>query len=339
MRMTAFKEINGIKSKIKHHGLDYDYWSYRMKWRLAPRVHFVTRFPTHLDIELTNACNLRCVMCPHGFPTPEFKKTLGFMDEKLLINLIDEGAEKGLCSIKFNWRGEALLHKKLAAKAVSYAKSKGIVEVALNTNGLLLDEEMSAALIESGLDLIIFSIDGNSKATYEQVRKGGDFDRMLSNVYGFLKMREEKKRTRDMQVRVQMVKMDHNIHEVQDFLNRWRPLVDSISFQDYTNRGEQDERLKGSHVSTGRLPCPQIWQRMVVAWDGKVIMCCRDWDSKNLLGIIDYDSGKNVEYFWHGEELKRIRKFHLEKRLNEVAACKDCQYKESYNWKRNGNKA
>ena len=58
-------------------------------------------------------------------------------------------------------------------------------------------------------------------------------------------------------------------------------------------------------------------------------MCCRDWDSKNVLGDI---KGKSIEEFWHGKKLNAIRNLHMQKKLDKVAACKDCEYKESYDW-------
>jgi len=47
-------------------GCDIRWILYRMQFRAAPKMDKVTKFPTHLDIELSDACNLRCIMCTQG---------------------------------------------------------------------------------------------------------------------------------------------------------------------------------------------------------------------------------------------------------------------------------
>ena len=273
-------------------------------------------------------------MCSHSFSTPEFRKSLGSMDVELARQIINEGSRKGMASIKLNWRGEPLLWKDHLVSTIKYAKEMGIIEIILNTNGLLLDGDLSREIIMAGLDQIIISVDGDSEETYTKIRKGGDFGKLVGNIEKFLEIRDTLKVSKPL-VRLQLVKMDTNIHEVESFIKRWSNMVDSITFQDYTNRGEGTERLTkdGNGLrKVGRRACPQIWQRIVVTWDGKVIMCCRDWDSKNVLGKLDYSEGRDLEYFWRGEKLQNIRKLHLENKVNDITACSECSYKESFKW-------
>lgn len=343
MKKTAFKELKGFSNFLKKlFGSDnkWRFICYRVRWNLLPRIHWVSKFPLHVDIETTNCCNLRCVMCPHGFPTAEFKKSLGSMDFELAKHIIDEGSRKGLASIKVNWRGEPLLWRKYLASLIRHAKNRGIIDVIMNTNGLLLDREFSEETIESGLDQIVFSVDGNSQESYQSIRKGGDFNRLVNNLETFIDIKKSKRNVKPL-VRVQMVKQNNNINEIAAFIERWSGLVDSITFQDYTNRGEEKERLSVKSErfeKVGRRPCPQIWQRVVVTWDGKIVMCCRDWDSENVLGTLDYAQGRNIEYFWNGEELKRVRDLHLKRRLDEIPVCAKCSYKESFVWEKRGTK-
>ena len=43
-------------------------------------------------------------------------------------------------------------------------QKKGILETMINTNATKLNEEMSEKLIKSGLDIMIYSFDGGTKA-------------------------------------------------------------------------------------------------------------------------------------------------------------------------------
>ena len=96
-------------------------------------------------------------------------------------------------SIKFNWRGEPLLHPKLP-EFIKYAKMKGILETIINTNATHLNEKKSEELIEAGLDLIIYSFDGGSKKTYEKNRPGrfkkNNFEDVYKNIKNFHKVKK-----------------------------------------------------------------------------------------------------------------------------------------------------
>lgn len=332
LKKSAFKEIGSIwerwKTKLAAEP-NFRFWLYRLKWHLAPKLKLVTRFPINLDIEITNLCNLRCVMCPHGFDNPRMiafhQKNLGFINLKLVKRIIDEGAKNGLSAIKFNWRGEPLLHKDLPLM-VKYAKQKGIQEVMINTNGQLLTPQKSEALINAGLDKIIFSCDGATKKTYEKIRRGASFDKFNHNIKDFIAKRNSKGLKKPL-VRIQMVKMDSNLAELDRFIKMWKPLVDSVTTQDYTKRGEKIQRLSSTEKKLNRLPCPQIWQRMVITWDGKVVMCCRDWFLKNVLGEI---KNETVQSFWKGKKLNRIRRLHHQKKLCKINACRECTLKETF---------
>jgi len=149
----SYKEIGFFRPKFKKYsriGLDLNYLFYRLNWYAVEKFHYITNFPVHIDFETTNFCNLKCTMCPHSLDGGFGEQ--GIMDFDIFKKVIDEGAGEGLKSIKLNIRGEPLLHPRLA-DMVRYAKTKGIIEVMFNTNGLLLDKAKTKALIEAGEDL------------------------------------------------------------------------------------------------------------------------------------------------------------------------------------------
>jgi len=126
------------------------------------------------------------------------------------------------------------------------------------------------------------------------------------------------------------------------------------------------------YVAVGRLPCEQPFQRLLVTYDGRAGMCCYDWGAQHpvgyadrlaiQLGETDYtriverakagDKGfiplKNVNMpaqfnkpatvvqslsqIWTGSEIDRVRTAHVEGHVNEVAICKKCPFKETYQW-------
>ena len=109
------------------------------------------------------------------------KEEIGYMDYGIYKDIFKKNIEHLPYSIKLNWRGEPLLHPKIA-DMVAFAKDIGVHEVQLNTNGLLLTKELAIDLAEAGLDRIIISMDGFTKETYEKIRRGGDFYQLCDNL-------------------------------------------------------------------------------------------------------------------------------------------------------------
>lgn len=107
--------------------------------------------PQIAQIEITNRCNLNCRMCQRkdlGVPMKD-------MEYKTYKKIIDKlGSAKEV--ILTGW-GEPLLHPKII-KMILYAKKKNLL-VSLTTNAILLNEEMSKRILDSGLDSISFSVD------------------------------------------------------------------------------------------------------------------------------------------------------------------------------------
>ena len=142
---------------------------YRAGWRGQPRRAIDENLtgeafassgmqPLCVDIEVAAVCDLACPFCFRQYIATPDKIISG----KLYRRLIEECGKLQVPSIKLNWRGEPLLHPKIA-EFIDLAKRAGVLEVMINTNATRLDEKMSRNLIEAGLDQIIYSFDGGSK--------------------------------------------------------------------------------------------------------------------------------------------------------------------------------
>ncbi|MEK9135211.1 MAG: radical SAM protein [Patescibacteria group bacterium] len=329
--MAIYKEINKWRRRwnfwreiLKRK--DASFLIYRLKWELAARFKYPLKFPVHIDLEINSNCNYRCVFCPHG--TGEMKNDMPIMSFETAKKILDELAKNKVYSIKLNWRGEPALHPDLA-EIVSYAKKAGIKEVQINTNGFLYDEQKIRNLVKAGIDRIIFSIDATTPELYSQIRVGGEFNRVVNNIKTFDRIRKELKQDKPF-IRVQMVRTEVNKHQVEDYKKMWQGIADDIRFSDVTNRGQGDSLQVGDQISVGRVCCPQPWQRMMIACDGKVMLCCSDWFGDYIIGDINENSLKEI---WNGQKLKVVRKMLKQGNFN-FKPCKDCWVKESYLWEK-----
>lgn len=330
--MASYKEINGVARKAyafaewAKRGFDLEYFWYRLRWHYVARRDKVLKFPLHLDIEVTEACNLKCIMCVHGITGVP---VTGRIDMDFAKNMIDQAVAGGTKSIKFNWRGEPALHTGLE-ELVRYAKEKGILEVQFNTNGIPFTERRIEAFIDAGLDRVIFSMDGATKKTYESIRVGSDYDKLMENIRKFYEIREAKGRTKPF-IRIQMVRMKDNQDEVDEFIAMWREIADDIAVKDVTDRGQGNILYSGDQVAIGRRRCNQPWQRMIVARDGKVFPCCSDWDRTFEIGDANNTSLKGI---WTGRQMEAIRDVNRQGRQDAVDPCRNCFVLSSYEWRK-----
>jgi hypothetical protein len=136
-------------------------------YQMSTKKSRILGYPTHMTVDVTNICNLRCPLCPTGVGAPGREK--GSMSFSLFKKIIDETGKYLISIDLFNW-GEPLLNKE-TYKMIAYANKKHIV-TSVSTNFNFLSEKLAEQLILSGLDILILSIDGASQESYEQYRVG-----------------------------------------------------------------------------------------------------------------------------------------------------------------------
>ena len=406
--LTSYAEENKLNPLHLVSEFKEKYINYRRDWKKQPLNCITKKYsakehlnnnvnPLCLDIEIASICDLACPFCYREYiATPD-----KIIDEQLCYDLINQAANLNIPSIKFNWRGEPLLNNKIY-EYISYAKKKGILETIINTNATNLSTKNSEKLIDSGLDLIIYSFDGGSKETYEKMRPGrfkkNEFEKVYENIKNFKSIRNSKKSKLPF-TKIQMILTEDTINEVDNFFDLFDKYVDDVSVNQYTERGGKisnltDQELKkyeflinkyglkkGSaymrdlfgniSVSKGRLPCEQPFQRMLVTYEGKVAMCCYDWGANHPIGytsmkafnnkndyedvmdkvknkkkgfelLKDIEIGKDLNFptknvsslknIWFGEELEKVRTKHQTKEMDDVSICKNCTFKDTYEW-------
>ena len=130
--------------------------------------------------------------------------------------------------------GEPLLDPKIFER-IEYCATHNISTL-LSTNGTLLDEASAEKLLATPLEHITLSFDGSTKESFEYYRKGARFERVRENFVRFARLKHERKSK--VQIVVQMVRMEKNWDEVDEFVRFWRavPGVDEVRIKaDETN--------------------------------------------------------------------------------------------------------
>lgn len=295
---------------------DSRFRKYREKWKEWPHKFYIGEFPLFIDIEVTSACNLKCPFCATTFRGKMIKK--GFMSFDTVKKIIDEGADNNLYGVKFNIRGEPLLHQQID-EFVRYAKKKGLIDVYFNTNAVLLTEDIANRLIDAGLDRLSISIEGYTKGVFERYRVGADFERVLTNIEN-LQSLKRRHNVGHPKIRIQTVMLPELKNTFEEYKRFWADRADEVGFLDYK---EMNIKKKGIKYPWA---CPQIWQRMAIWWDGTILPCNHDDDGLIALGNLNEMTIKDA---WQSEKLNRIRDIHKRGIAHEISACDGCYLRDS----------
>lgn len=310
--VTPDGNFQSLSDSSVHDNQSEKYQKYRRCWNEYPRSFILRDFPLHLDIEATNHCNLRCTFCDKlPWKNPD---SLGFMDFNLFRKIVDEGAEHELWGLKLSYRGEPLLHKNIF-EMIRYAKTKGILDVFFNSNGMLLNADVARNLIDAGLDRISISIEGTDSDKFERERVGAKFNVIKNNIEQLLELRVAMG-TKHPRIRIQTVKLPGI--DLDNYSRFWQPYCDEVAAVDFQ---DESKRINGE---TADWACPQLWQRMTIEWDGTVLPCNND-DPRSLSPGNARE--KTVHECWHDKEVEQVRLKHKSGRSHEVDDCDGCPWR------------
>ena len=268
----------------------------------------ISRFPHTVRIETTNACNAKCIICPHR----KMERPVSYMGDALYEKIIDECSSYNCGSVHLHNFGEPLLDKNLAGR-VRYAKQKGIKRVVIFSNGSLLTAENANELVDSGLDQIKVSFDGSTKEEFERIRFPLKFDKIVNNIKELVKIRNLKKSP--MKIKVACCSTSDKDETMRSLEN----CVDGFSFGKVHNW--TDSGMDHADKSSIRKPCSRVWQTFTVLSNGKAALCCLDYEGQVILGDVNKTS---IFEIWHNESYRKIRKLHKTAQQDRIIICKNC---------------
>jgi MoaA/NifB/PqqE/SkfB family radical SAM enzyme len=161
-----------------------------------------------LRMDTINLCNLRCKMCYYSL---DYHRKREQMDLPLFRKIAAEVFPKTRF-LYLSCATEPLMNKQFA-EFVRVTSEYGVPFTSFCTNGQLLTKAVAEACIEAGLSEIIFSIDGATAATYEAIRRGGKWERLLDNLDMLVAMKRQAG-AQHPAVRINFTCMESNIREL-----------------------------------------------------------------------------------------------------------------------------
>ena len=299
--------------------------------------------PVIAQIEPTSECNLQCEMCIRketGVPIG----TMSFENFKKILDKLDS-----LFKIHLSGQGEPLLNPEFF-RMIEYANKRGIT-VYFPTNGTCLTKEIISKIPNLNIGEIAISIDSTKKKTYEKIRRGAKFEKVLENIKNLVD--ETKKTKKRTLVSISTVILKENIYEISEFVLLAKNLgIKKIGFQtmqekeDYLEKynskaksqaiSSMNEKLMEKINEAKKIAkennitlifdeekspgCIWPWRSIYITWDGHITPCCKILDYRK-----PYFGNILKEYFWkiwNSESYQIYRK--LLRKRKAPANCQGC---------------
>jgi radical SAM protein with 4Fe4S-binding SPASM domain len=314
----------------------------------------ISGFPWFIQIETTTKCNLKCEMCEHSILS-DTTKIIDFEEFKKIYKTISRANPLAklfprLQLFDLTGIGESLLNKDFI-KILNYLKSTGAT-VTFTTNATLLNDTISKKIIDSGVDVVFFSVDGASKETFEKIRVGANFERVKENIRRFNELRVLSGNKKPKTI-IRFLASSWNVHEMPEIINFAEETgVPTVTITNM-NTSEDTAHLKADmgkfyemkEITTKKAKklgvvadygfikqrpmneCRRAFNSMYLTVNGQVLPCCfinqggeydDIADNKNLGDVFK----ENIKDIWKSEKYKDFRK--LIKKGKAPDVCKNC---------------
>jgi wyosine [tRNA(Phe)-imidazoG37] synthetase (radical SAM superfamily) len=272
--------------------------------------------PLVLRIEPTNLCNLRCPFCVCGAKRDSRPK--GFMSIEHYKQILEDNKETAML-VRLDGMGEPTLHKRIF-EMIKMAKSYGY-SVSMSTN---FNTDICAKVegfLDSGIDRLIVCIDGNTQASYEKYRVGGDLALVRERLVSLTRARKSYVNKGPF-IEVQFIDLGYNHNEIpamRRLVRQWgadklQVVSPELSTQEATQKG---------HVNPSKpRRCYWLWSVLTVGWDLDYHACTNSWSLPwPRLNMQEVPSDE----FWNHQLMLEARQYNINKSSECIASDSGCK--------------
>jgi radical SAM protein with 4Fe4S-binding SPASM domain len=283
-------------------------------------------FPPQIQVEVTNRCNLRCIMCTRN----QMTRSTGSMSLETFRRVADEWSREPGAVLRLYFLGEPLLHRELE-RMVSYTvsvrdRNPAPGTVGIQTNGMLLTRERARSLLAAGLRSFSISLDG-LEGDLERVRPGASYRTVERNICALVELGKELGLS-DLTVNITKLCDDPEADEVKRFAAVWSPRVTGVYLAGISKVPgnaylASDGTVRAIDKSPGR-PAPVYCgegQRILVHHDGTLAFCCSDVNGALNVGNVEHRSIRDA---WNSVEMQTIRRRVRNAEYENLEPCRSC---------------
>jgi radical SAM protein with 4Fe4S-binding SPASM domain len=306
---------------------------------------FRSKIPIVYNIETTNACNMRCEMCPRTTMMTRQVKTLKKdIFEKIIEQLKPFTAQEWMiwerfCEIEYgispkdmsenhfflhiipkviqlHGYGDPLLDKNMD-EYVSLLHDKGFSSY-FSCNPANIDMDATRKMFENNLDYIKYSLESVSDTTQKKIRgTASDFSKSYKKILELLALKKES----GYKTTIIITMLNLNRSDQMDDFEKLQEAFEGKDVYIYLKSEDQQWYRKDYHGTASihwSEICKHPWMSMTIKSNGEAAMCMEDYNNEIILGDASKESLSDI---WNGEKYRRFRWSHF----NQTSGlkCKD----------------
>lgn len=291
--------------------------------------------PVIYNIETTNACNMKCEMCPRTtmmtrpienidketfikvvnqikpFSKEQWNKWESFVEEKYGISRNDMSENHFFLYIipkviQLHGYGDPLLDKNMAYY-VKILTEKGFFSYfSCNPSNINIDKTVQ--MFKNGLTYIKYSIESVDDVIHKQIR--GVASNFSAGYKKIMQLLEIKKKEKYKTVIIITMLDLNRSNQKEDFLNL-KKAFEGADVYIYLKSEDTQWYRKDYHQTCSvhwTEFCQHPWASMTIKSNGEVVMCMEDFNNEIILG----DAKKESLYeIWNGEKYYKFRRDHF----------------------------
>jgi len=280
-----------------------------------------TKIPIGSNIEITNACNLNCLMCNTKLQERPYRLMKPQVFERIIIEL----KATGITTAGLHTVGETFVYKDLETLLDIAQHHKFRVWISTNAQFPERIEEVYTKFPKMLNDIRI-SVDGAAAETFEHIRVGGSFEKVIESFEIIHKLNEGK---RDFRISVSLdsILNSDTMYEIPAYFELFGKYIapESINFWVITGLSPDNSYFRKTfpypNLIRSEVPCHLPFETQYFTYDGKATLCCRDYNEELVVGDIMTSSLKEI---WDGEEAEKVREQHRHPESLTIKACQNC---------------
>ncbi|WP_031480953.1 radical SAM protein [Maridesulfovibrio frigidus] len=261
--------------------------------------------PTKAFIEITNHCNLNCTMCN----THMSKRKKGYMPPEMFERVVVRLQSLGVNKASLHTVGETSIHPQIC-DLLAIAQKRNFT-VFFSTNGQLVPRVKKVLPYYSNtFNLIRFSIDAGTPETYAAIRRGGTIDKVWESLQAIVDFNAAN--STDMGIWTNYIVSETNKDEIDVFMKQASKYTTTERMRFHLpNSLSPDPTFLKEIIPFHNLifPTPNVctmpFDTIAITFDGKISLCCRDYDGDLEIGSFLEENPLAV---WRNRRAETIRK-------------------------------
>ena len=266
-----------------------------------------------ITVEVTNLCGSRCFSCPRE----TFTEPLRHMEMDLFKKIIDDAAAIGYNSLDTCGFGDPLLDPLLRERFEYVKENYPHMSIYTSTTCAKLNEKTLPWIVDT-VDTLKISLFATSGPTYKKMHGAYEYEKVVENICSLVEAKA--KHGNPYLIGLFLLSKD-NEHEKNTWLDLWENKFDEVMVWKPHNwvEGREYRDATVKRRSCGR---PEDGN-LTVGVDGRVSICCFDYNKTVTLGDLKSESIERVK-----TQSKLLKEFHRVHETLDFAnsdnLCKDC---------------